>query len=251
MSLTWGSMHHLGAQCWALLVRLCLDFRYHVLARAHPFIFRQSTVERLAVLGSKCGAWPIPLNELNLQSVCYLAGVGEDITFDLALIEQVGCTVHAFDPTPRAIAHVQSVAATEPRFKFQAVGVWSMDQTLRFYQPAKPSHVSHSILNLQKTDVYFEAPCRSIASLMQQHGHHHIDLLKLDIEGAEYAVLQAMFDANIFPKILCVEFDQPYPYWDTVRFIRSMLPRYDIYKIMGWNFGFIRRNDGTGLANAA
>ena len=38
-------------------------------------------------------------------------------------------------------------------------------------------------------------------------GHTHIDLLKLDIEGAENKVLNNMLDDNIFPKYLCIEFD--------------------------------------------
>jgi len=41
---------------------------------------------------------------------------------------------------------------------------------------------------------------------MQEHGHTHIDLLKIDIEGAEYQVLDNMLHENILPTILCIEF---------------------------------------------
>src|SRR3546814_9362953 len=51
------------------------------------------------------------------------------------------------------------------------VGLWSEDATLRFYAPRDPTHVSHSIVNLQETESYFEARCRSIASLMAELGH--------------------------------------------------------------------------------
>ena len=35
---------------------------------------------------------------------------------------------------------------------------------------------------------------------MNKFNHKHIDLLKLDIEGAEIKVLEQMFNDNIYPK---------------------------------------------------
>ena len=58
------------------------------------------------------------------------------------------------------------VAATtrpaRPRFHFMPVGLWSEDTVLRFFAPRDPAHVSHSVVNLQRTEDYFEAPVRSI-----------------------------------------------------------------------------------------
>ena len=42
---------------------------------------------------------------------------------------------------------------------------------------------------------------------MRQNGHSHIDLLKLDNEGAENIVLEQMLNDNIHPNYLCIEFD--------------------------------------------
>src|SRR5215217_3108537 len=44
-------------------------------------------------LGSRYGGWTIPTSLLSSDSICYSAGVGEDVTFDLALIERLGCDV--------------------------------------------------------------------------------------------------------------------------------------------------------------
>ena len=41
-------------------------------------------------------------------------------------------------------------------------------------------------------------------------GHTHIDLLKLDIEGAECDVLDEMLAQNIRPKYLGIDFDLGY-----------------------------------------
>jgi FkbM family methyltransferase len=162
----------------------------------------------LVRLGSDYGGWIVPSTPLERNSVCYCAWAGEDITFDLALTERFGCQVHIFDPTPRAIAHVERVAAGNPLIHFDPLGLWNCEATLKFYAPANPAHVSHSVLNLQHTDTYFEAHCCSLADLMKRNGHDRLDLLKIDIEGAEYRVLQSMLESRIHPGILCVEFDE-------------------------------------------
>ena len=42
---------------------------------------------------------------------------------------------------------------------------------------------------------------------MEQYGHTHIDLLKLDIEGAEIETVNQMLDDNIHPNYVLIEFD--------------------------------------------
>jgi FkbM family methyltransferase len=138
----------------------------------------------------------------------YCVGCGEDISFDLALIEQFGCAVHALDPTPRAIAHVAKVAGNLDRYHFHALGLWDERKTMKFYAPKNRSHVSHSILNVQGTDEFFEAEVVRLRDFQVELGHKQIDLLKLDIEGAEYKVLETLFSDDNLPKVLCVEFDE-------------------------------------------
>jgi FkbM family methyltransferase len=165
----------------------------------------------LVRLGSTYGGWWIPAGLLGADSIVYSAGVGEDVSFDLALIEQFQCHVWAIDPTPRSIEFVKGI--NDPRFHFVPHGIWSSDSEQRFYAPANAEHVSHSILNIQGTQSYFTARCRSLSTLMRELGHDHLDLLKMDIEGAEGPVLNAMVQQGIAPRILCVEFDAIDPPW--------------------------------------
>lgn len=75
-------------------------------------IFRVQPRPDLKKLGGEhYGGWVVPISVLSESSICYCAGVGEDITFDLALIDTFGCDVFAFDPTPRAVRHVNQHAA--------------------------------------------------------------------------------------------------------------------------------------------
>jgi len=162
----------------------------------------------LVQLGGKGGSWSVPGQLLGPSSVVYCVGCGEDISFDLALIERFGCTVHAFDPTPRAIAYVERVAGKNAKYQFQPIGLWSERKTMRFFAPRDPQHVSHSVVNMQGTEEYFEAPVERLRDLQMSLEHSRIDLLKLDIEGAEYEVLRTLAEDSIFPRVLCVEFDE-------------------------------------------
>lgn len=184
-------------------LRAYLDRR--TLIRRLGLVRRADTV----MLGSPYGGYPVPTSLLDDRSVCYLAGTGEDISFDLALIERFGCEVHAFDPVPRAAAYVAQAAAAEPRHHFMPVGLWSSDGTLSFHAPVQPGFVSHSATNLQNTEAAFEAPVRSVVSVMRELGHDHVDLLKISAEGAEFEILDHILDAGVHPRVLCVEFAQP------------------------------------------
>jgi FkbM family methyltransferase len=168
-------------------------------------IFPRGTMQRL---GRQNAGWFVPIERLKGASVCYCVGCGEDISFDLALIELTGCEVWAYDPTPRAIEHVARVASGNSSYHFVPVGVWSSDTTLKFYAPADSAAVSHSVLNLQQTSDYFVAQVNRLSALMAGNGHHKIDLLKLDVEGAEYEIIETLLADRIVPDILCIEFDE-------------------------------------------
>lgn len=165
-------------------------------------------------LGSEYGGKNIPsLNKLNKDSICYLAGAGEDISFDVELLKKYECECHIFDPTPRAKIHFDNIKShydIEERLlnklHFHQYGVYNIDGQIQFYEPINPSHVSHSIDNLQRTTSGFVADVKTIKTIMNNLNHSKIDLLKLDIEGAEYAVILNMFKNNINPDILLVEF---------------------------------------------
>jgi FkbM family methyltransferase len=188
-------------------------------------------------LGSEYGGWWVPADTLGPDSICYLAGVGEDVTFDLALIERFRCHAWAMDPTPRAISYAEGV--TEPLFHFLPVGLWGANEMLEFYGPVDPSHVSHSVTNMQRTGVSFKAQCQTVGSIMADQGHPRLDLLKLDIEGAEVAVIDNLLQVGPLPRVLCVEFDAPESPHKTLRRIRLLKAAgYICRHVEGRNFTF-------------
>jgi FkbM family methyltransferase len=162
----------------------------------------------LRQIGTEYGGWVVPTDLLNANSVCYCVGCGEDISFDLGLIEQFGCDVFAFDPTPRAIKYVKENTAQNTKYHFFELGLWDKEDILKFYVPKNPKYVSHSFVNLQKTEDYIEVQVARLSKIMEDNEHDKLDLLKLDIEGAEYRVIESFIKNGIDIKILCVEFDE-------------------------------------------
>lgn len=196
----------------------------------------------LVRVGGTYGGWWIPRRSLKPGAVIYCAGAGEDISFDLEM-HGAGCVVRTFDPTPRAIAYVEANAPKDSRFSFLPLGLWHEDTEMRFYEPSVAGFVSHSAVNLYKTDRFFVAPVRCLQSLMREFGDDHIDVLKMDIEGAEVPILHALMESGSLPPVICVEFDQPQSMARIVRCVRAVRSAgYRLAKMEHWNLTFVARD---------
>ncbi len=156
--------------------------------------------------GSEYGGWNVVTDLLAPDSVVYSCGVGEDVSFDLALIKNHHVTVHAFDPTPRSIRWVKH-QRLPAKFVMHDCGVADFDGIAPMYLPANPKYVSGSLLGRPSpNNSMIEVPVRRLSTIMSELGHDRIDLLKMDVEGAEYAVLDDMEAADILPSQILVEF---------------------------------------------
>lgn len=201
-----AKLHRIGGILWRIrrgidkmVIHICL-----------PFIVKQKTdLLQLQRFGSDYGGWTIPVKLLDENSIAYCVGVGVDATFDFTLVKEFGCNVFSFDPTPKAINYMDKAEYDRSKLKFLPIGVWNEDTELRFYSPANSAETSHSVFDLQGTGKYFTAKCHKLSTIMNELGHDHIDLLKLDIEGAWCNVVQNIVDEQIDITVLCVELDSP------------------------------------------
>lgn len=186
--------------------------------------------------------WPTPIAAISAGDIVYSGGVGEDLGLETALADRHGASVWAFDPTPRSIRYVEKVGFNGPRRTFVPVGLWSTDTTLRFHAPRDDRHVSHSVTQTQGGSGFFDAPCRSLPSVMKDLGHDHIDVLKLNIEGAEDEVLRAMLAAGIKPRVLMISWEGKRALGKARSFTRRL--RDEGYGMAGrstWSCAYVRR----------
>ncbi|MCL5102493.1 MAG: FkbM family methyltransferase [Armatimonadetes bacterium] len=168
--------------------------------------FRPQLSLPCTVLGKNC-AYAVDLTRISDESIVYSFGVGENVEFDLELIERRGCRVHAFDPTPRAVDFLKSINPPD-RFIMHNVGLAGYDGRAAFHPPSNPDHVSHSLMSHVgvKTEVSLEFEVRRLATIMFDLGHASVDLLKMDIEGAEYAAIEDIVASSVPVKQIVLEF---------------------------------------------
>lgn len=156
--------------------------------------------------GTEYGGWYVCPDVITSDSVVYSFGVGEDISFDLEMIERFGCTVYAFDPTPKSIEWIQSQKLPD-RFHFFAFGIAGYDGIAKFNPPENPEYVSYTMLDRPGTyHNAIEAQVYRLQSIMSMLGHQKIDVLKVDIEGAEYGVIEDLTKTDIKIEQLLIEF---------------------------------------------
>lgn len=172
--------------------------------RGRPFLLPQPAPDA-TFLGTEYGGYWVELAKVPPGGAVYSFGIGEDLSFDLALIERTGVTVHAFDPTPRSIAWAK--AQVLPRaLVVHDVALADKDGELVFFPPQDPSHVSHSVVAHASSQEPIRVPAKSLATLMKELGHEHVDVLKMDVEGAEYSVIDALTRSTLRPTQILLEF---------------------------------------------
>jgi len=181
-------------------------------------------------IGTQYGGFYVIRDLLTKDSIVYSFGVGEDISFDLALIKQYGLNVYAFDPTPLAIKFAKENLTLH--FNFKSIGLGNRDEFTKFYLSTDERDISGSIIDKNDNAAFIQVEMKKLSSIMKELNHTQIDLLKMDIEGSEYAVLENILEENIHPKQILVEFHHRFPqigFNETKNIVRKL--KNDGYKI--------------------
>lgn len=213
-----------------------------LIRKAKKFLFRpRVSVKRQAnmiKLGTSYGGWPFIDHPKLHNALIVSAGLGEDASFDVGFASRYHGKVVIVDPTPRAIEHFRKLQSrlgkkaetkyvpggkqpvesyelsglTFDNFELIQKALWSSETTVKFFQPPNAAHVSYSITNFQndyaRDTPYIEVLTTTLQDLLAVYGLSHLELIKLDIEGAETEVLYRMMESGILPNQVLVEFDE-------------------------------------------
>ena len=157
-------------------------------------------VRRLSSAGSAYGSYFYNATVLRPGSIVYSVGIGEDTSWDEAVMRKHGLSVYAFDPTPRAARYVARRAVElGPRFHFTAEGLATRAGTAVFTLPKNPSHVSMRLGNRSDLGPTIAVKVQTLKEWMRRNGHTQLDVLKMDIEGAEYDILEQWLSRRTLP----------------------------------------------------
>ncbi len=164
--------------------------------------------------GSSYGGWAIARGSLDENSIVYSIGIGQDASFDQSLIDRYQLKIYAYDPTPESIAWVRSNVVSS-NFVFHPAALNDRDGSLTFYGPNPKSadQVSASIHQSHEASRSYSVPCQTFEAMLESNEHTFCDILKMDIEGAEYPVLKQLCASGLVRKVgqLLVEFHHFFP----------------------------------------
>ena len=159
-------------------------------------------------LGNLDAGFTINPTLLTKNSVIYSFGIGTDISFDLECIRRFSADVYAFDPTPRSLTWIKSQSIPS-KFHIHSYGVSNLDGTIVLHPPIDPKHVSYSLVERPGDGAI--CPVYRLSTIMRMLGHTRIDLLKMDIEGSEYDVIEDLLRERLPIAQICVEFHHRWP----------------------------------------
>jgi len=165
---------------------------------------------------------PDPFEPVTGEPKClvYDMGIRANPEFGAVMARVFGCEVHAFDPSPVSKEWWKSSKADELRklgnYHFHPYGAGGMDGELRLngYNWGQVSILKYpsTLLDCRSknkpdkdhcrmVDVpqqAFHVPVKTLPTIRRELGHENrtLDILKVDVEGSEYAFLEQLLDSS-------------------------------------------------------
>jgi FkbM family methyltransferase len=162
---------------------------------------------RQEITGGGSDTWVICPDVLVPGGIIYSLGVGNIIKFDLAMIEKYQVNVFAFDPTPGSVAWIKKQNLPE-HFHFIEYGIMDFDGMAKFRFFGNVQYGPYS--GSEQGDFIELNVCR-LKTMMEKLNHKKIHLLKMNIEGGEYAVIKDLVASNLDIEQIIVEFHHRLP----------------------------------------
>lgn len=123
----------------------------------------------------------ICLDNIHPPCIVYSFGIAYNWIFDDFMIDQ-GCHVFSFDPSMTLGKHKR-----HKNHLFEPIGIG----------PKSGTHTGKSTLYGDKT----KYEVLSLQDMMKQYDHEHIDMIRMDVESAEWNVLQQWTQDNLWQHI--------------------------------------------------
>lgn len=171
---------------------------------------------------SYCDLIPICLDNFPYNDcIIYDFGIRQQPEFGVILSKPpFNCQVYAFDPSPitkKWYANNQELQENNNYHMFHYGGGGADEEiTLREYNwnqvsiysyptsvVANPRNCTDGACRFQKfpTQKLHQLPVRSVDSIMKEFGHDRVDVLKIDVEGSEYRMLEGLIESGACQRV--------------------------------------------------
>jgi len=153
--------------------------------------------------------WDVVPDLLKDGDIVYSFGICDDIGFELDALKK-GVNIFAFDPTPYSVNWIKK-QKLPANFNFYPWAASATDGHFYLYPRVEKKGKKSSIMytfhkEAGAGDEGVEVEALSLQSIADKLGHKEINVLKMDIEGAEYEVIDNLLKSDFRPRMLLVEF---------------------------------------------
>lgn len=160
---------------------------------------------------AKFGNRFIDTKDFSENSIIYSGGVGGEISFELAMVDKFKCNIYLFDPSETGFNTMLKPSNQNPLIHYFKIGLNKTDKIVEFSTPDNLTEGSFRVKrDSDKNTNIKQFECKSISTLMREYGHKHLDMLKIDIEGFEYGVIEDIIENKLDVRQICVEFHHFY-----------------------------------------
>ena len=127
--------------------------------------------------------------------------LGGNVGIFSARASGVAKRVVAYEPVPENFARFQLHCGERPNVEAVRAAVASKSGSLRIYRPRLPGMTgvfsSFREMGGHMTDDFLDVDAITLDELMERHQVMHCDMMKVDVEGQEYEIVNSASDANL------------------------------------------------------
>jgi FkbM family methyltransferase len=153
------------------------------------------------------------LHEVDIDSGSIVLDAGA-YTGDWAqeIMDRYHPIIHAFEPDPRNFKHLARKALENPRIIAHSFGLGEKNEQVRMTLEYLGSSM-FSDTNSKPDAPWAEVEIRDIVDTWKSLSLDRVDFMKINIEGAEFPLLERMIEANLLPRVDCfmIQFHEWHP----------------------------------------
>jgi len=145
----------------------------------------------------------INLEQLGESSV--VLDLGSNYGDVLKGLQSCGCKVHAFEPHPFFYNYVKELYGENENFIISNKAAWTRNEERNFYfKRSRDAKNGGATLMSEKTNIldpylFDVVECFDISEYINKIGH--VDILKIDVEGAEYEILYSVLKSEAYKNV--------------------------------------------------
>lgn len=175
-------------------------------------------------------------HELGPDSIVYDVGgyIGE---WTQGISERYDAHIEVFEAVPNFVRKLEEKFADNPKITVHPYGLLNRNTTETFYLkgPGSTSDAGSDDADLREV----KADLRDFAKVCEQLGHDNVDLLKINIEGGEYPLLQRLLNQHLAQRfdVIMVQYHEwiPGAYWSRMKINRRLSRTHRRV----WNYPFV------------